>query len=276
MAEYDFGVIEIESSLKEQSIFIKFNLDLDEETVTYNNIYLMTLDPTINANRGVKYKIIVDGDLLQLKLEEWAVPNEQYTVLIQPGICSVTGINLEYAVVRNFIFKSDVTSKVSILSPAMYEKVSGKSFSCTWKEQGDHLENNYYLEIDTSNAFDQNVFKTNINGKQGFTTDILENGQYYLRIRSCNKEDYSYWSDTITFIVENKKEENDEQTDSPNNNQDNDNNNNDSNDDFLIIDNSLNIISVPENGITPETFEFMFNEDIDISNIEINIIRKDL
>ena len=278
MAEYDFGVLEIESSLKEQSIFIKFSLDLDQDTVTYDNIYLMAFDKKNNANRGVKYRIIVEEDVLQLKLEEWAVPNCKYTILIQPGITSVTNVTLEYAIIRNFIFKSDVTSTINILSPATFSKISDKTFTCTWEEIGDKIESNYYLEIDKSNSFNLDPLTTIVKNKESFTTNILEDGQYYLRIRATDKNNYNYgyWSDIITFTIEKPKE--DIKPDIPTNPDENQDIKPEKpeNDDLIVIEDDLKIMSVSENGITPESFDFMFEDDIDISEIEISITRRDL
>ena len=265
MAEYEFGIISIEPNLKEQSVFVQFNLDLDINTVNYENIYLMSLNTDLNANEGAFFDIIIQNDLLQLKLKNWAIPNNKYTLLIQPGISSVTGITLDSALIRNFVFETDVTSKIDILSPSMYEKVNGKSFTCSWKEQGDKLGNNFYLEIDTTNAFNNNPITTIVNNKNSFTTNILENGQYYLRVRSQKDNMYGYWSDTVTFLIDNN--------DDPNNN-DNDNNEDD-NDDILITDNNINIIGLPDNGITPDSFQIEFDDNINVSDLSIKIVRSD-
>lgn len=265
MAEYEFGIISIEPSLKEQSVFIQFNLDLDDDTVTYENIYLMSLNTDLNANEGVLYDIVVQNDILQLKLKDWAIPNNKYTLLIQPGISSVTGVTLESALIRNFSFKTDVTSKINILSPSTYEKVTGKSFTCSWEELGNKIENNFYLEIDTTNAFNNNPLKTIVNNKNNFITDILENGQYYLRVRSQKDNMYGYWSDTITFLIDNNDDPNDNDND----------NNEDDNDDILITDNNINIISLPDNGITPDSFQIEFDDNINISNLSVKIVRSD-
>lgn len=266
MAEYEFGIIGVEPSFKEQSVFIYFNLDLDPDTIDHKNIYLVYLDKKLNANKAVNYNLITHGDFIQLKLDDWAVPNDEYTLLIQPGISSITGVNLDSALIRNFSFKTDVTSKIKILSPSNYQKISN-NFTCKWKEIGDTLENNFYLEIDKNNLFNLNPIKTTISSKKKFSTKIKENGQYYLRIRSIKGDEYGYWSDIVTFLIDNKS-----------NNDSDDNDEDSSDDDMLIIDNEeIKILSFPDNGITPsKSFDFVFDEDIDTTDMNIKIIRSDI
>lgn len=122
MAEYEFGITDVIASLKEQSVFVYFTLDLDEETVNPENIILTVRNIDTGKNDIALYDISVFNNIIQLKLNEWAVPNVRYTLIIQPGTKSITGELLNGALIRNFSFKSDVTSKVNLLTPADFEK----------------------------------------------------------------------------------------------------------------------------------------------------------
>ena len=41
MAEYKFVVLDIRANLKEQSVFIDFSLDIDEDSISSDKIYLI-------------------------------------------------------------------------------------------------------------------------------------------------------------------------------------------------------------------------------------------
>jgi hypothetical protein len=276
MAEYEFGITDVIASLKEQSVFIYFTLDLDEETVNPDNIILTVRNIDTGKNDIALYDISVFNNIIQLKLNEWAVPNVRYTLIIQPGTKSITGELLNGALIRNFSFKSDVTSKVNLLTPADFEKIPYKDFTCTWEEIGNSLTHNFYLEICKNQAFFNLVLKTSVFGKRSFTTNELEPGQYFIRIRAQQDDEYGYWSPLKTFIVDdNKSEDVDSSESNPN---DDENTNNDDDGPIIIEDDNTNdliIVSTSENGITPLSFEITFNEDIDISEAKIEVIRSD-
>ncbi len=276
MAEYEFGVTTIIADLKEQSVFIDFSLDLDPSTVSTYNIFLAVRDEN-NKNRVVPFDAIVEENTIQLKLNEWAVPNTTYTLLIQPGISSITEETLDSAVVRNFIFKSEVTSTMEIITPADFEKISDDSFTTTFYESGDNKIARYYLEIAKDNGFVDVVIQTIVKAKYKYTTDKLEIGQYYIRVRAQSGDEYGYWSSTKTFIYEAPKKE---ETDSGDNNGSDvnsgadDNNSNDGSP-IIIKDTKLKIVTKPQSGITPASFDIIFDEDIDASNLELTVIRSD-
>lgn len=277
MAEYEFGITDVIASLKEQSVFVYFTLDLDEETVNPENIILTVRDIDTGKNDIALYDISVFNNIIQLKLNEWAVPNVRYTLVIQPGTKSITGELLNGALIRNFSFKSDVTSKVNLLTPADFEKIPYKDFTCTWEEIGNSLTHNFYLEICKNQAFFDLVLKTSVFGKRSFTTNELEPGQYFIRIRAQQDDEYGYWSPLKTFIVD---DSNDENTDTPVNPDEDNNGNEDLIDDGPVIveddnTNDLIIVSTSENGITPLSFEITFNEDIDVSDTKIEVVRSD-
>ena len=120
------------------------------------------------------------------------------------------------------------------------------------------------------------MLKTSVFGKRSFTTHELEPGQYFIRIRAQQDDEYGYWSPLKTFIIDdNKSEDVDSSESNPN---DDENTNNDDDGPVIIEDDNTNelvIVSTSENGITPLSFEITFNEDIDISEAKIEVIRSD-
>ena len=269
MAEFEFSITLIEANLKDQSIYIYFTLELDEDSVNPDNIFLAVRNNNTGKNDIVPYDININGNILRLKLNSWAVPNTKYTLLIQSGIKSITDDNLDTAIVRNFMFKSEVTSTIDIISPSDFEEVSNNSFICNWQEIGENKTNKYFLEVSTDNAFFNPLIQTVIRDKCSFTTSQLKAGQYYIRIRAENNDSYGYWSPTKTFIINNENNVDNPEVNPPDES--------DKDDDSPIIekDESLKIISTNENGITPISFDIVFNEDIDMSEAKITIIRSD-
>lgn len=275
MSEYEFGITDVVPDLKEQSVFIYFTLDLDEETVNPENIILTVRNIDTGKNDIALYDIKVFNNIIQLKLNEWAVPNTRYSLIIQPGTKSITGELLDGALIRNFSFKSEITSRVNILTPSDFEKISNKNFVCTWKENGDNLINNFYLEVCKNNLFFDLELKTIINNNNKFVTKGLAPGQYFIRIRAQQNDEYGYWSPIKTFIVDKDEDDDIDESIEDSTTEDDDGNGDDG---PIIIDennNNLNIVSTSENGITPLSFEITFNDDIDISETTIEIIRSD-
>ena len=275
MSEYRFDAKTIEYSLKTQAIEIKFSLDLDEDSLNTDNVILAVLNN--GAQRMVPFELFVDGDVLTLKLSEWAVPNQKYTLLIQPGIMSITEERLDHAVMRNFVFESEVTSKIDILTPGDFEVVEEASFS--WNEIGDTPVGNYYIEVAEDNAFYNIVLKANTAGKAYKTDKVNKPGQYFFRVRAqINEEKYGVWSDTRTFRLSESSVKNlPEDTEEPTK-QDAPATPSDELDPVVIdadVQEELAIVNRPENGITPPYFAFVFNSDIDASEAVIDVIRSD-
>lgn len=275
MSEYRFDAKTIEYSLKTQAIEIKFSLDLDEDSLNTDNVILAVLNN--GAQRMVPFELFVDGDVLTLKLSEWAVPNQKYTLLIQPGIMSITEEQLDHAVMRNFVFESEVTSKIDILTPGDFEVVEEASFS--WNEIGDTPVGNYYIEVAEDNAFYNIVLKASTAGKAYKTDKVNKPGQYFFRVRAqINEEKYGAWSDIRTFrLSESSVKKPSEDTEEPTE-QDVPTTPSDELDPVVIdtdVQEELAIVNRPENGITPPYFAFVFNSDIDASEAVIDVIRSD-
>ena len=209
MAEYTFSVLTTRTSLKEQCIYIDFSLDLDEDTVNSGKIYLINDD----SKKIEPLNAIVDGRTLQLKLLDWATPNSSYTLIIESGIKSIVDNELNESILKNIIFKSEVTSDINILSPYNYQVYRDK-INISWNEIApDSRVNNYYLEISDDTGFYNIITKTvlSLSDSTSESTDDTylykasitqpkEYKLYYIRMRAQNaSEDYGNWSNVVTF-----------------------------------------------------------------------------
>lgn len=276
MSEYRFGITGINADLHTQDIEIAFSLHLDEDTLSAQNIILTVNDK--GAQRVVPFELLVDERVVTLHLNEWAVPNQEYTLLIQPGVESVTGERLDSAVVRNFIFTSAVSSEVEIANPADFEKVS--LIHIDWAETGKSPTGNYYLEIAQDAAF-YNIVRKTETSNTAYDTGDLDAGQYFVRVRAQNSEqDYGCWSDVHTFLYAPVSSDDGAIVPPDDSGADDDGSTSDdttpSDGPVVIIDkpDSFTIQTVPDNGITPPHFDFVFSSNINITGAKVEITRE--
>ena len=91
--------------------------------------------------------------------------------------------------------------------------------------------------------------------------------QYYLRIRVENNKDFCPWSDIVSFVYQKDIQDK----------QDTDKDTAPDTDIRPVVEIPLTLVEQPENGVTPESFVFTFDEPIapDISLSDIHITRKD-
>lgn len=207
MAEYRFSILEVRADLMEQSIFIEMTHDVDEDTLSAENIYLIDAATQVMA----PVDIIADGSTVQLKLKNWAVPNQKYTLIVQPTIESIVGQKLKGALLKNIVFESKVVSTIKIVSPYNY-KAYKKNINLSWREKTDGArENSFYIEISDDTNFFNVIYRTFIDHSyvvdanndylHKATIEPLEKyGQYYVRIRAQKENgEYGKWSDSVTF-----------------------------------------------------------------------------
>nr|DAP54852.1 MAG TPA: hypothetical protein [Caudoviricetes sp.] len=207
--EQHFQLLSISHSLKDKLIHLTFSLDIDEESVV-DNIYLMQEKP----RKIVPCKVIVDGRNIDVKLNDWPIPNIQYSLIIEPGkILSITEDKLEYLLPAHVEFKSEVTSEIKIISPSNFEEITD-GLKVRWKEIGVNPTLRYYVEISTENTFYNIVFNTVVDKtiqpcvENEYTVElptIKTPGQYYIRIRAENEKEYGRWSKIISVVLPKEK-----------------------------------------------------------------------
>lgn len=198
MAEYVAQLLSAVSDLKKKSIELLFSLDVDEDTVTGDTIYL--LHHKTQAMIPLSYE--VDEKKIIVTVKNDIRPNEKYFLSITNELKTITGDSFEPVKGLTVTFNGDVVSDVEIVSPKDFEVIEGDVF-IKWHESGEKLEHMYELEIASDNAFGDVVYHTTVPSTneiaQYKVPAFKEYGQYYVRIRAVSSEDNGSWSRVATF-----------------------------------------------------------------------------
>ena len=275
MAYIKFCVVAVETDLKEQSIFVHFNKQVDTDFVNEQNITVALRD---NSVATLSYFDLFTSDDLKtitIKFRNTPVVNSDYVLVIQNTLQDLEGNKLDKSLFRSVMLKSSVTSSINLVSPANFEIIKDKKF--IWEEIGDNLINSFRIQISTDTGFHNVVIDSTVVGQTDITFGKeLSHGQYYYRIRAEEDDNYGTWSEIRTFLIQEETEYEEEtigdtdsvtQTDSSEPTFEN-----------LVEEEktgSLNLIEGPKSGVTPSSFSFLFSEDIDISNASVSIVRSD-
>lgn len=274
MAYIKFCILTVETSLKDQSIYLTFNKEIDQTTLSYSNIIL-----ALNSNYIAPlatYDIVLGDDLktLQLKFKDAPAVNQPYILMIQENIKDLEGNTLDKSLLRYLEFKSNVTSDVILKSPANFEIVEEQKFS--WEERGDNPVNSFRLQVSTDTGFCNIVTDIVIKDQTSIVLGTpLKAGQYFYKIRAEVDDAFGPWCETRTFLVQ-QDEEYQEQDVSDDSTIDDDKEDvivedlvNDVKGERLIVEDS------PKSGVTPSSFLFLFSEDIDPESLQVSVIRSD-
>ena len=274
MAYIKFCIVAVETSLKDQSIYVTFNKEIDTDTISLQNVVL-AVNNTVTAP-VTNFKIIVGEDLktVKLLLTESPTVNIPYVLVIRDTVQDLEGNNLDKSLFRNVMFNSNVTSEVTVNSPANFEIITDQTFS--WKETGDNLVYSYRLQISSDTGFHNIQVDTLIKDKQSITLGAkLEPGQYFFRIRVEQGEEFGLWSQIRTFLVQQSNEYEEESVSEDQQ---------DTEDTETVIedlvrdikDDRIIVEEGPVNGVTPTTsFTFLLSEDIKSEGITVSVIRSD-
>lgn len=274
MAYIKFCIVAVEASLKDQSIYVTFNKEIDTDTISLQNVILAVND-TVTAPVA-HFQIIVGNDLktVKLLLTDTPVVNTPYILVIRDTVQDLEGNNLDKSLFRNVMFHSNVTSDVTIKSPANFEIVTEQKI--VWEETGKNLVGSYRLQIGSDTGFHNTQVDTLITDQQSITLGAtLKAGQYYLRMRVEQGEEFGLWSQIKTFLVQQDKEYEEENVGEDQQATD---------DEETVIedlvcdikDDRIVVEESPANGVTPErSFMFLLSEDINSENITVSVIRSD-
>ena len=272
MAYIKFCVVAVETDLKEQSIFVHFNKQLDTDTVNEQNITVALRDNSVATLSYFDLFVADDLKTITIKFRNAPVVNSDYVLVIQNTLCDLEGNQLDKSLFRSVAFKSTVTSSINLVSPANFEVMKEKSFS--WTEVGDNLVNSFRIQISTDTGFHNLVIDSTVINQTDITFGKeLTHGQYYYRIRAEEGDNYGTWSETRTFLIQ-KGTEYEEETDSPVEQTEP----GEPTFENLVeeeVTSSLKLVEGPKSGVTPSSFSFLFDEDIDISSASVSIVRSD-
>lgn len=198
MAEYVAQLLSAVSDLKKKSIELTFSLDVDEDTVSGDTVYL--LHHKTQAVVPLSYEVGEKKVIVTVKTD--IRPNEKYVLSITNELQTITGDAFEPVKGLTVTFNGSVVSDVEIVSPKDFEVIEGDIF-IKWHESGEKLEHMYELEIAGDNAFGNIVYHTTVpstNEIAQYKVPALEEyGQYYVRIRAVSSEDNGSWSRAATF-----------------------------------------------------------------------------
>ena len=206
MENYRFQLLSVKGDIKNQRVILKFSSDVDEETATADNVYLMNR----TAKAVVPVNIVVNRCFVYLELLKWAVPKEEYSLVIGSGLQNIVEESFEATPPVVFTFESKITSDVKILYPVNHMDLT--EVALKWKEINSDKDAEYvgsfYVEIALENAFYNIVYKTTVDKSTEISadniysvilTELTEDKQYYVRIRAEKDGEYGAWSDTVTF-----------------------------------------------------------------------------
>lgn len=272
MAYIKFCVIAVETSLRDQSVYITFNKEVDSDSLNYQNIILACNN--LVTSPLAAYDIILGKDLktLCLKFIDSPVVNQPYVLVLQDKILDLEGNNLDKSLFRNVTFKSSVTSSITINSPANFEVITSQTFS--WTETGDNLVNSYRLQVSTDTGFHNLEVNSLIKDQTSVTLGApLKVGQHFFRVRAEQDDMFGIWSEIYTFLIQEVSGHEEKPTDGSSVVENEDVTVEDLVGD--ILDDKLTLLEQPSNGITPASFSFLFSDNLDPSDIKISVIRSD-
>ena len=276
MAYIKFCVVAVESDLKEQSIYIHFNKEVDEDTISPQVITVALQD--YNIATMAYYDLIVFKDLktVQIKFLNVPIVNSNYVVLIQNTIKDIEGNILDQSLFRNVMFKSTVTSSIELTSPTNFEIITDKTF--TWKEIGSDLINNFRIQISSDTDFNNLIINSTVIGKTTVTFGKeLNAGQYYYRVRAEQDTEFGVWSEVRTFLIQADNEYEEEVIGTEDDIVTEDINGDPVIENLVAEERTdlLTVIETSKSGITNPSFSFLFNDNIDTSTTVITITRSD-
>jgi len=286
----DFSIVSVKTSLLDNAIIITFSKDIDPDSVSPDNIYVMNHD----SRASVPFDIEVDEDFVKITSKLGFEPNTDYTILIQPGICDLVGTELSDPLIRQVHFGGDVTNTVKVVEPIDFEIVH--EVALRWEEYdkkgklipAKDIKDAFEVQIAHENAF-YNVVCSTITLAGDIDVSLkepIEEGQYYFRVRARQGEQFGRWSNVGTFIFKKQEEKpapeptpippkDDEPVEDEPQPERTDGG-------ITIIDFATNkgVLEKPSYSLTTEAgdtnFQFMFDEPVDISDMKIQIRRSDV
>lgn len=253
----EFGIVGIFTNLVKRTVRVEFTLDIDPDSASLDSLVLCDKE----TGRLIMADIAVSKKVITMRLKEWPEAEKQYLLRIQSGIRSIVDDELPDSLQRVIVFKSEVLSTVNILSPSHHEvlndlHISWDEISTDGKEES--LVSSYFLQIAKENAFYNIVRETEVIGKQEIQLKDIEDGQYYLRVRAQKNNEYGRWSEVISFLVKQAQGESSPQEED------------------VIFEEDLRLVESPVNGETPESFIFVFDEEIDTDVMPSIVVKRRL
>lgn len=253
-----FTVTELRIDEANHCVIATFSHDLEEKSINKTSVYITESSSEEQPILNTTYA--VEGQVVKIFYPDFKV-NTQYTFYANNRVKSVTDMSLEIEYIRAFTIRSSVDSSIAIISPADYEEIT-ESVPVKLQEspgKSGKTVGKFRLQIATDVIFQDLVYdsvleKSELSINKG---TLKQNGQYYLRARAERTVVvHGNWSDIVTFTINYQSEqrkEDPEESEKPDST---------SQEEPTFID-DLELVAYPENGVTPSSFIFEFNSDLD-------------
>lgn len=253
----DFTINEITINSMTKTICIHPAFDIDPDSINEGSIQLFKREDRTFINYDYK----IEGKLIYLVLKEYPEPNQEYVLKINK-LKNILGKELDFGIRKKIIFKSSITSKANIISPAFNEEISKLYIKVEelLVDEKQSFINSFFIEISSDVNFYNIITSTQLNQRNEVELDNIKPGQYYIRTRIQTDKEYGLWSETNTFFVIDK-------------------NKNDR--DYIEDDNKpiyieeMKILSSPKQGETPKSFLFEMDCPIDSDFLDKIIILRE-
>lgn len=278
---FNLSTVVLNSTAKR--IDLKFNFDVDPKSIDNNTFNFLTKD---GIHAEFTYKVI--DDIVSIYLKEWPEPNSYYQLLISKNLKNISGQTLHFGIRQNIYFKSEITSEVEIVEPYNFQKIDNFSFKLKDSENISH----YYVEIAKENKFYNIIYESVINTSDfQLSLPDIQSGQYYIRARVIFDNDYGKWSKPVTFIYKDICDCDKEKEDGPSADASmpsawsdlygnglefaltSNTNIPDNLEPDIITD--LEVLTYPEQGITPKQFIFEFDKNLNPNLGEVIVIKRE-
>lgn len=277
-----FNLSSVKLNASEKRIDLKFNFDVDPVSVSTNTLNLVSLD---GVHSVFTYKVV--DDIITMSLKEWPEPGSVYQVLLNKELKNISGQTLKNAIRYKVTFESEITSEVTVVEPYNFQKIETLAFKLKDSED----INQYYVEIAKENRFYNLVYDSaiNVNEVELCKEDVLP-GQYYLRARVIKNGDYGKWCTPVTFIYKDVCDCDEPKEDGPSANASmpsawsdlfGDGSEYDTVPKQTLeaikpeIEEDLEVLTYPEQGVTPTEFIFEFDKPLDVNFGEVIIIKRE-
>lgn len=257
----EFAVSTIDTDIRVKTITINFSHDIDPASIDDSTIQIINR----KTRDLMDYHFEVNGKAISIKLMEWPFPNQEYILKVEK-LKNILGDTLVSGIRKKIIFESSLCSTIEIIKPAFNEVVD--EIIVQWKEikqdpKQDYV-NSYYVEISSEANFYNIAYESIITDQDTIKFPSPKKGQYFVRCRVQKDDQYGFWSETITFLIDNTPAEPEtifdpeEDIDEP------------------IFLEDIHIVTSPRNGETPKSILIEFDCEIDSDFLDnIVIIRRD-
>ena len=282
-----FNLSSVKPDAIHKQIILKFNYDIDEDSIQGNFFNIVSV-----SGDHISFKYSIHDNIVVLKLEEWPEPNTEYQILIEKNIKNIAGQELSNGIRYKLKFESEITSVVTIKKPYNFEKLQDLNFIFSDTEK----VNNYYIEIATENTFYNYIYSGEISTNEvSPVIPDIKPGQYYIRARVQKNNEFGKWSKPVTFIYKNVCECEENKEDGPSADTATESAWQDLFGDGSVYEptkhaviehdvieeikpdiiDELEIITYPEQGVTPDAFTFELNKELDSDLGEVILIKRE-